>query len=160
GRSFKYHRARGVYSLANHDVNALVEDRTQGRTNLRGDVTPLAEGMDLTAVNTFGGLRRDRARLLDRFGRFLPVGFYYKTFYKPRRMFPFYERRMRELAGLGSVDLRRPRAVTPKAYDFCDVLVVGAGPSGLAAAVAAAEAGARVVVVDENPRPGGSLTYQ
>jgi sarcosine oxidase subunit alpha len=160
GRSFKYHRARGVYSLSNHDVNALMEDRTGGRTNLRADVTPLVEGMVLSAVNTFGGLRRDRARLLDWFGRFLPVGFYYKTFYKPRRMFPFYERRMRELAGLGAVDPRRPRESTPKAYDFCDVLVVGAGPSGLSAAIAAAEAGARVVVVDENPRPGGSLLYQ
>ncbi len=160
GRSFKYHRARGVYSLANHDVNALMEDRKRGRTNLRADVTPLVEGMVLSAVNTFGGLHRDRARLLDWFGRFLPVGFYYKTFYKPRRWFPFYERRMRAMAGLGAVDPRRPREYTPKAYDFCDVLVVGAGPSGLSAAIAAAEAGARVVVVDEHPRPGGSLLYQ
>ena len=160
GRSFKYHRARGVYSLANHDVNALMDDRRGRRTNLRADVTPLIEGMDLSGVNTFGGLRQDRARLLDWFGRFLPVGFYYKTFYKPRRLFPFYERRMRALAGLGAVDLRRARVFTPKAYDFCDVLVVGAGPSGLSAAIAAAEAGTRVVVVDENPRPGGSLLYQ
>src|SRR5262245_43826530 len=160
GRSFKYHRARGVYSLANHDVNALVDDRKGGRTNLRADVTPLVEGMVLSAVNTFGGLRRDRARLLDWFGRFLPVGFYYKTFYKPRRLFPFYERRMRELAGVGAFDSRQPRTFTPKAYDFCDVLVVGAGASGLSAAIAAAEAGAHVVVVDENPRPGGSLLYQ
>jgi sarcosine oxidase subunit alpha len=160
GRSFKYHRARGVYSLANHDINALMEDRKHGRTNLRGDVTPLVDGMVLSAANTYGGLRRDRARLLDWFGRFLPVGFYYKTFHKPRRMFPFYERRMRELAGLGAVAPSRSRVYTPKGYDFCDVLVVGAGPSGLSAAIAAAEAGARVVIVDENPRPGGSLTYQ
>ena len=65
-----------------------MEDRKRGRTNLRADVTPLVEGMVLSAVNTFGGLRRDRARLLDWFGRFLPVGFYYKTFYKPRRLVP------------------------------------------------------------------------
>src|SRR5262245_60491427 len=130
GRSFKYHRARGVYSLANHDVNALMVDQAHRRTNLRGDVTPLVEGMVLSAVNTFGGLRLDRARLLDWFGPFLPVGFYYKTFYKPRRLFPFYERRMRELAGLGAVDPRHPRVFTSKAYDFCDLLVVGAGPSG------------------------------
>jgi sarcosine oxidase subunit alpha len=160
GRSFKYHRARGVYSVANHDVNALMEVRGHGRTNLRADVTPLVDGMVLSAVNTFGGLRKDRARVFDWFGRFLPVGFYYKTFHRPRRMFPFYERRMRELAGLGAVAPGRPRMFTPKAYDFCDVLVVGAGPSGLSAAIAAAEAGARVVIVDENPRPGGSLTYQ
>jgi sarcosine oxidase subunit alpha len=160
GRSFKYHRARGVYSLANHDVNALMEVRGQGGTNLRADVTPLVDGLVLSAVNTFGGLHKDRARIFDWFGRFLPVGFYYKTFHKPRRLFPFYERRMRELAGLGAVAHGRPRAFTPKAYDFCDVLVVGAGPSGLSAAIAAAEAGARVVTVDENPRPCSSLTYQ
>src|SRR5262245_42474584 len=158
GRSFKYHRARGVYSLANHDVNALMQD--PARTNIRADVTPLTDGADFSAVNTFGGLRRDRGRFLDWFGAFLPVGFYYKTFHRPRRLFPFYERRMRELAGLGAVDAGRSRVFTPKAYDFCDVLVVGAGPSGLSAAIAAAEAGARVVIVDENSRPGGSLTYQ
>src|SRR5262249_55471037 len=131
GRSFKYHRARGVYSLANHDVNALMEDQAGGHTNLRADVTPLVDGMVLSAVNTFGGVNRDRARLIDWLGRFLPVGFYYKTFHKPRRLFPFYERRMRAMAGLGAVDAQRCRAFTSKAYDFCDVLVVGAGPSGL-----------------------------
>src|SRR5262249_25604342 len=115
GRGFKYHRARGVYSLANHDVNALMELRGQGRTNLRADVTPLVDGLDLSVVNTFGGLHKDRARVFDWFGRFLPVGFYYKTFHKPRRMFPFYERRMRELAGLGAVAPGRPRVFTPKA---------------------------------------------
>src|SRR5689334_9864823 len=72
GRSFKYHRARGVYSLANHDVNALVDGRTHGGTNLRADVTPLVDGMVLSAVNTFGGLVKDRAQVLDKFGRFLP----------------------------------------------------------------------------------------
>src|SRR5438876_7014451 len=67
GRSFKYHRARGIYSLANHDVNVMLEDR--GRTNIRGDVTPLWAGADLAAVNTFGGLRGDWARFIDRFSR-------------------------------------------------------------------------------------------
>jgi sarcosine oxidase subunit alpha len=160
GRSFKYHRARGVYSLANHDAGALMEEKTRSRTNVRADATPLVDGMALSAVNTFGGLEHDRARVLDWFGRFLPVGFYYKTFHKPQWMFPFYERRMRSLAGLGSVSLKGTRTFTPKAYDFCDVLVVGAGPSGLSAGIAAAEAGARVVVVDENARPGGSLNDQ
>src|SRR6478735_3759105 len=73
GRSFKYHRPRGVLSLANHDVNALLDD---GRSlNLRADVTPLAAGMRLSPVNVFGTLAHDRAHLLDRFSRFLPVGF-------------------------------------------------------------------------------------
>src|SRR5215472_959511 len=79
GRSFKYHRPRGVYSMANHDANCVVED---GRdTNIRGDVTPIYEGAEYRAVNTFGGLQGDTLRHMDLMGRFLPVGFYYKTFY-------------------------------------------------------------------------------
>jgi len=158
GRSFKYHRPRGLFSLANHDCNALMQDGS--RLNLRADVTPLWDGADFRAVNTVGGVRGDRARIIDLFGALLPVGFYYKTFHRPRRLFPFVERQMRALAGLGAVDLSQPRLRTPKSYDFCDVLVIGAGPAGLAAGLAAAEQGARVVVVDENPHPGGSLTYQ
>ncbi|MBI2823770.1 MAG: (2Fe-2S)-binding protein [Planctomycetia bacterium] len=158
GRSFKYHRPRGICSLANHDVNALVQNGSN--TNVRADVLELAAGASYRAVNTFGGLARDRARLLDRFGAFLPVGFYYKTFHRPRRWFPFFERRMRALAGLGAIRPDAPRRRTPKRYDFCDVLVIGAGPSGLAAATAAADCGAKAVVVDEQRRPGGSLNYQ
>ena len=157
GRSFKYHRPRGVLSMANHDVNALVEDR--GHVNLRADVTALGEGMDLTAVNTFGGVKADRARFVDRLSGLLPVGFYYKAFHRPKALAPSWERFFRFMTGLGAVKHDAPRILTPKRYDFCDVLVVGAGPSGLAAAIAAARAGAEVVVVDENARAGGSLGY-
>ncbi|HWB12110.1 MAG TPA: 2Fe-2S iron-sulfur cluster-binding protein [Pirellulales bacterium] len=158
GRSFKYHRPRGIYSLANHDVNVLVSDGT--RTNIRADVTPVWEGADLRAVNTFGGLESDSARQFDRLGRFLPVGFYYKTFHKPRNLFPFWERQMRGLAGLGKIDPNAPRLRTAKRYEWCDVLVVGSGPSGLSAAVAAAEQGLRVIAVEERPHPGGTLCFQ
>jgi sarcosine oxidase subunit alpha len=153
GRSFKYHRPRGVLSFANHDANAMVQ--CGDRPNLRADVTPIAEGMELSAVNTFGGLEGDRARFLDWLAPVLPVGFYYKAFYSPR-----WERMFRRIAGLGRiVDVPAP-VKTPKRYDFCDVLVIGAGPSGLSAALAAAEAGAKVVLVDENARIGGSASYQ
>lgn len=158
GRSFKYHRARGIYSLANHDVNVLVED--DKHTNIRGDVTPLWAGADLRAVNTFGGLRGDRLKIVDWFSKFLPVGFYYKAFHSPKSLFPFYERRMRNIAGLGAVNAKWEREHFPAVFDFCDVLVIGAGPAGLSAAIAAAEMGLKVVVVDEQPRPGGSLHYQ
>jgi sarcosine oxidase subunit alpha len=158
GRSFKYHRARGVYSLANHDVNVLVEDRR--RTNIRGDVTPLWAGADLQPVNTFGGLAGDRLKIIDWFSKLLPVGFYYKAFHSPRWLFPFYERRMRNIAGLGAVNAEWKREHFATVHDFCDLLVIGAGPAGLSAAVAAAGLGLRVVVVDENQRPGGSFTYQ
>ena len=157
GRSFKYHRPRGVLSIADHDANALVEDRTH--VNLRADVTALAAGMDLTAVNTFGGVAADRARVIDRLSRLLPVGFYYKAFHRPKALAPGWERFFRSMTGLGAVKHDAPRIFTPKRYDFCDVLVVGAGPSGLAAAIGAARAGATVVLVDENTRAGGSLGY-
>ncbi len=158
GRSFKYHRPRGIYSFANHDVNCLLENGQA--TNIRADVTPLSAGVELHSVNTVGGLRRDWARFMNRLGPMFPVGFYYKTFHRPLRWFPFWERRMREMAGLGRVEIARPRVRSPKAFAFCDVLVVGAGPAGLSAAIAARQAGASVVLVDEQRRPGGSLHYQ
>ncbi|HEV8645884.1 MAG TPA: 2Fe-2S iron-sulfur cluster-binding protein, partial [Burkholderiales bacterium] len=158
GRSFKYHRARSVLSMANHDVNAMFQDGA--RLNLRGDVEPLQDRMVLAAVNTFGGVRHDRARILDKLSAFLPVGFYYKAFHTPKAWFPFWERMFRRVTGLGELDFSTPHIRTPKRYDFCDVLVVGAGPSGLCAALAAADAGAKVVLVDENARIGGSLTYE
>ncbi|HEX9179501.1 MAG TPA: (2Fe-2S)-binding protein, partial [Burkholderiales bacterium] len=157
GRSFKYHRRRGVLSAANHDVNAMMQDGPV--LNLRADATPLAEGMDLSAVNTFGGLQADAGRWLNHLSAFLPVGFYYKAFHG-RRQFPLWERMFRKLTGLGRLDFTTPHVRTPKRYDFCDVLVVGAGPSGLAAALTAAEAGAEVALADENARPGGSGLYQ
>ncbi len=153
GRSFKYHRPRGVMSMANHDVNAMVQ--WGEKLNLRADIEPLCEGMDLVAVNTQGGLENDRARHIERFSRFLPVGFYYKAFHS-KRWFPRWERMFRALTGLGKVHPDAPRRRTAKRYGFCDVLVIGGGPSGLAAALQAASAGAATVLVDENARLGGS----
>src|SRR5258708_376774 len=128
GRSFKYHRLRGVLSMANHDVNVLLQDG--GRPNLRGDVAPLRKGMRVAAVNTFGGVKFDRARILDRLSAVLPVGFYYKAFHSPKSLFPFWERLFRRITGLGELDFSVTRLRTHKRYDFCDVLVIGAGPSG------------------------------
>jgi sarcosine oxidase, subunit alpha len=143
GRSFKYHRPRGLLSAANHDVNALMQVRCAGRSvpNVRADVVPVQDDWDISAVNTHGGLATDRLALLDHLAPVLPVGFYYKAFHS-QRWFPRWERLFRRLSGLGSVDLSAQRTLTAKRYDFCDVLVIGAGPSGLAAAVAAARRGA------------------
>ena len=158
GRSFKYHRPRGIYSLANHDANALVA--AGSHTNLRADQLPLQEGLETQAVNTLGGVARDRLSLMGRLSRFLPVGFYYKAFHTPRQLFPLYENQMRKLAGLGRIDSNYRGEPSGKRYDFCDVLIVGTGPAGLSAAVTAGEHGLRVILVDENPHPGGSLTWQ
>jgi sarcosine oxidase, subunit alpha len=157
GRSFKYHRPRGVLSLANHDINAMFQDGA--RLNVRADVTELIAGANWHAVNTAGGVAADRGRWVGKLAPFLPVGFYYKAFYS-KRWFPRWERMFRKMAGLGKVDLSAPHLRTPKRYGFCDVLVIGAGPSGLAAALEAARQGADVVIVDENARSGGSGTYQ
>jgi sarcosine oxidase subunit alpha len=157
GRSFKYHRPRGILSMANHDVNVMVQDGQ--RLNVRGDVEKVREGMDLSAVNTWGGVAGDRLRFLDWLSPFLPVGFYYKAFLS-KRWFPMWERMFRVITGLGRIDTGTPHIYTPKRYDFCDVLVIGGGATGISAALAAADAGASVVLVDENARVGGSGMYQ
>lgn len=157
GRSFKYHRPRGSYSLANLDAHAVFTDGV--RTNIRGDATFIEPGLNLSAVNTFGGLKHDRMRFTEPFSKFMPVGFYYKAFHTPRWLFPFHETQIRKVAGLGAINPSFPATHSPKDYAWCDVLVVGGGPSGLSAALAAADAGAKVMLVDEQPRPGGSLNY-
>jgi sarcosine oxidase subunit alpha len=153
GRSFKYHRPRSILSFANHDSNTLFQ--VDGSPNVRGDVTLLRAGMRVTAINTFGGLERDRARILDWFAPWLPVGFYYKAFHS-KRLFPRWERLFRSLTGLGAVALDAGRRATAKRYGFCDVLVIGGGPSGLSAALEAAAAGASVALADEGFRLGGT----
>ncbi len=155
GRSFKYHRPRGILSMANHDVNTLMEDKFH--INLRADTTLLRDDMDLFAVNTFGGVRADRARILDKLSAFLPVGFYYKAFHG--RFAQKWEQFFRSLTGLGTPKFGLPRIITAKRYEFVDIAVIGAGPSGLAAGIQAARAGASVLVVDENAQAGGSLGY-
>lgn len=157
GRSFKYHRARGILSFANHDVNVMLTDGLD--TNMRGDVVTVKDGMELKAVNTDGGVKKDRNRYIDSISPLLPVGFYYKAFHTPRRMFPFWENIIRKAAGLGVVNFNYPRILKRKHHAHCDVLVVGAGPAGLTAAYVAARAGLEVMLVDENPQIGGSLAY-
>jgi sarcosine oxidase, subunit alpha len=157
GRSFKYHRPRGIVSFANHDVNALFQ--VSDVPNVRGDVVVLREGMDVTAVNTIGGLAEDSARWMDKLARFLPVGFYYKAFHS-KRLFPRWEKLIRAFSGLGRIDFASPHVRTPKRYAFCDVLVIGAGISGMKAALAAARLDVTVLLVDEAPHLGGSARSQ
>ncbi len=157
GRSFKYHRPRGILSLANHDVNIMVTDGLD--TNIRADVTPIREGLQLHSVNTGGDVKGDKKRWLDWISPLLPVGFYYKAFYKPRKLFPFWENIIRKSAGLGKVNFNFPRSTQRKLNQHCDLLIVGGGASGLSAALQAAEAGLAVVIVDENQQAGGSLSY-
>jgi sarcosine oxidase, subunit alpha len=157
GRSFKYHRPRGVLSLANHDVNVMLADGTD--TNMRGDVLPVQDGMQLSVVNTDGGVKKDKKRFIDAISSILPVGFYYKAFHTPRSLFPFWENIIRKSAGLGVVNFNYPRELKRKLHTHCDLLIIGAGPTGLTAALMAAPHGVNILVVDENAEAGGSLSY-
>lgn len=157
GRSFKYHRPRGVLSAANHDANVLLQ--TADRLNLRADVEPLVAGEAYRAVNTLGGVRRDRGRFIERLAPVLPVGFYYKTFHRPRALFPFWESLIRRISGLGTVRADFPRDRQPITHLRCDCLVVGAGAAGLAAVRELLAAGLEVVLVDENAQIGGSVVH-
>ena len=158
-RSWKYHRPRGIVAAGVEEPNALVQLESAARTvpNARATEIELYAGLTATSVNAEPDVERDRLRLLGKLGRFIPAGFYYKTFMWPRRLWPKYEELIRHTAGLG----RAPALADPDGYDttyaHCDVLVVGAGPAGLAAALAAGRAGARVMLVDDQPEPGGSL---
>jgi len=155
GRSFKYHRPRGVLSFANHDVNIMMTDGTD--TNIRADVVQIKSGMQLTVVNTSGGVKNDKKRWLDKISAILPVGFYYKAFHRPKKFFPFWEKIIRNAAGLGVVNFNFPRVLKNKSNQFADVLVIGAGIAGMSAALHAAKSGMKVVLVDENAQLGGSL---
>jgi sarcosine oxidase subunit alpha len=160
-RSFKYHRPRGLLAAGAEEPNALVtvcRDAGRSTPNVRATQVELYEGLKAESQNRFPGLAFDLGAASDLFSAFIPAGFYYKTFMWPRSAWQsLYEPRIRAAAGLGVA----PRQADPDRYTgrfaHCDVLVVGAGPAGLAAAQAAAAAGARVIVCDEQSEPGGAL---
>jgi sarcosine oxidase subunit alpha len=158
-RSFKYHRPRGILSMTGADANTLVQ--LPFEPNVAADRSPISAGLRVSAQNVNGSLESDRDAIIDRLGRFLPVGFYYRTFMGPRRdsWLKFWEPMIRRKAGLGVVDITAPYRHFDKTHLHCDILVVGAGPAGLNAAITAAEGGADVILCDENPEIGGSLTY-
>ena len=159
GRSFKYHRPRGVVAAGAEDPNAFIQLGHGARTlpNRLATVTPATPGLKVRHVNAWPSLEYDLMSALGLVAPFIPAGFYYKTLMWPRRLWPLYEHVLRHAAGLGHA----PTDPDPDRYDHvhahCDVLVVGAGPAGLAAARAAARSGARVILADEQPELGGSL---
>jgi len=158
-RSFKYHRPRGVFSMAGAEANTLVQ--LPGQPNVPGDLLALHEGLSARAQNVFGSLQKDRGVWLDKLSRFLPVGFYYHTFFRPKVLWPMWEKVIRNLAGLGAVDTALPHDTGyDKAYTFCDVAVVGAGAAGLSAALEVAEAGGGVALIESAKALGGALLFQ
>ena len=159
GRSFKYHRPRGIVGSGVEEPNALVQLGTGAQTlpNYVATQIELYDGLEAASVNCWPSVGFDLRAVNGLISRFLPPGFYYKTFMWPRSLWPFYERRLRGAGGLGVAPTEPDTDRYDKMHAHCDVLVVGAGPAGIAAALEAGRTGARVIVVDEQQEFGGSL---
>jgi sarcosine oxidase, subunit alpha len=160
GRSFKLHRPRGVWSCGIEEPSAIVDVGVRDRytPNVRATLLPLTEGLNARSVNCWPGVRFDAGALTGLFGSLLPAGFYYKTFKWPS--WSLFEPAIRRMAGLG----RAPTAPDPDHYEELsaapDVLVVGAGIAGLAAATAAARAGAQTLLLASGRHVGGALGWR
>ena len=160
GRSFKYHRPRGVLTAGSEEPNALV---TVGRgaaqdPNRRATMVEVSEGLEVFSQNAWPSLRHDALAVNDLLSPFLGVGFYYKTFMWPASFWEkLYEPVIRRAAGLGRLSGEANAERYEKAFAFCDLLVIGAGPAGLMAALTAGRAGVDVILADEDSAMGGRL---
>ncbi len=159
GRSFKLHRPRGIVGSGAEEPNAIMQigKGASTRPNLRATQVELYDGLTATSTKGWPSVNYDLAAINNVFGQVFSAGFYYKTFMRPKALWHWYERIIRSSAGFG----RAPTAPDPDIYEHrnahCDVLVAGAGPAGLMAALAAGQAGARVIIADEHAELGGSL---
>ena len=158
GRSFKYHRPRGIVASGPEEPNALVNLGAGGRLepNQRTTTTELFDGLESSSQNHWPSLEFDVGVVNNYAARFMPAGFYYKTFIHPRPAWKhLFEPIIRRAAGLGKAPTEGDADRYEHAYAFCDVLVVGAGVAGLKAAKSAADAGQRVILLEQTPVFGG-----
>ena len=159
GRSFKYHRPRGILSAGVEEPNAWVQLGQGGHEepNVAATTAELFDGLEARSPNCWPSVEFDLGAINDRIASLLVPGFYYKTFMNPRRLWPRYERAIRRMAGLGTL----PNGPDSEDYDeanaHTDILVIGGGPTGLAAALAASRSGARVILADADREFGGLL---
>ena len=163
GRSFKYHRPRGVFTAGSEEPSALVELRSGAHRepNTRATVAELFDGLEAFSQNYRGSLRYDLLAANDLIAPFLSAGFYYKTFMWPKSFWEkVYEPAIRASAGLGRLSGEADPDSYDKGFLHCDLLVIGAGPAGLAAALAAGRNGARVILADEDFVMGGRLNAE
>lgn len=163
GRSFKYHRPRGVFSAGSEEPNALITLNSHGRQdpNARATTTELHKGLSARSQNHRGSLGFDFLAVNDYLAPFLSAGFYYKTFMWPRRFWEkLYEPIIRSAAGLGRLSGEPDSDCYDKGFLHCDILIIGAGPAGLMSALTAARCGARVILVDEDFVAGGKLNAE
>jgi len=159
GRSFKYHRPRGIVTAGADEPNALIQlgSGAHSEPNMRATQVELFDGLVASSQNCWPSVDLDLGSINDWLSPFFPAGFYYKTFMWPSSLWMTYERFIRGMAGMGRAANQPDPDKYEHRYAHCDVLVAGGGPTGLAAALAAARAGARVIIADEQHDFGGSL---
>ncbi|MDF2370214.1 MAG: sarcosine oxidase subunit alpha family protein [Rhizobiaceae bacterium] len=163
GRSFKYHRPRGAFTAGSEEPNALVELRSGARRepNTRATIAELFDGLEAQSQNRWPSLAFDAMGINDLFAPFLTAGFYYKTFMWPKAFWEkVYEPIIRRAAGLGRLSMQPDPDAYDKGFLHCDLLIVGSGPAGLAAALTAGRAGARIILADEDFALGGRLNAE
>ena len=163
GRSFKYHRPRGPLSAGSEEPNAIVELRGGARKepNTRATTAELYDGLIAHSQNRWPSLAFDAMAINDRFSNFLTAGFYYKTFMWPAAFWEkLYEPIIRKAAGLGALSRRADPDAYDKGFRHCDLLIIGAGPAGLMAALTAGRAGKGVILADEDFAMGGRLNAE
>jgi sarcosine oxidase subunit alpha len=156
-RSMKYHRPRGLLTAGFHDPGCMMQ--VGDEPNVRGAHRLVTDGMTVSAQNAWPSLRYDVKGANRLAGRFLTAGFYYKTFMRPQALWPTYESVLRRFVNGGSVSPDTPHRPQHKTYAHPDVLIAGGGPAGMTAAVAAARAGASVLLVEEEHQLGGHLRW-
>ena len=158
GRSFKYHRPRGIVAAGAEEPNAIVQlDGDDDEPNARATTLLLRDGLSARSVNCWPSVGFDLGAINDRLSPLLAAGFYYKTFMGSPGGWNFYGRFVRRMAGLGIAPRGAGGHAYEKRFHHCEVLVAGAGPAGLQAALAAGRSGARVMIADDGPEPGGAL---
>ena len=160
GRSFKYHRPRGFFGAGVDEPYAIVQLYRNGETdpNCRATEQELFDGLEAKSVNCWPSVNFDIGAINNFLNKFFPAGFYYKTFMWPKSFwYRIYEPFIRKAAGFGVASTKHDKERYEHKYEYCDLLVTGSGPSGLASAYAAAQNGARVILAEDKPRFGGSL---
>ena len=163
GRSFKYHRPRGIMTAGSEEPNAIVQlldNTSRTEPNVRATEVEIYEGLEASSQNCWPSVNFDIGGINNFLSHFLPAGFYYKTFMWPASFWEKYEYFIRKSAGLGKSPTQPDPDIYEHKYIHCDVLIIGAGISGIMAAITAAKNGFKTLLIDEKPNLGGSTIYQ
>lgn len=157
-RSFEYHRPRGLYSMDGESSTCMVQ--VNNVPNIKGEITPLKEGMDIAPQNVLGSPEWDWMAGIEKLDWLMRPGFYYKIFHKPAWMWPFFAKFLRNVAGLGKLRETSQQGKFENLFLNCDVCVVGAGPAGMSAALSAADKNLRVILLESRSTLGGFYDWR